>query len=374
MVHTVLTLILNQKMGFTASQVSFFMVALGIANMLFCMIGGKLSDRYNKKHCIICCDCVSVLLYFVCSAIPLSMFSLVLLAIAGVAQFMERPMYNALIADITTPENRQKAYALQYLGINMGLLFAPTLAGILFKNHLPLLFFLCAVAIGSSTILIAFLVRNIEPEKITNVREERRDGVGILKILWDNKILTAYILLMAMYSAVYSQYTYLMPLDMGRMYGEDGALLFGTINSTNCFIVVLFSPILLRVLRSIKPQWKMHFAQIMVALGIATYITYMTEIPAYYISMILFTFGEILAMLGGQPFFAAYTPASHRGRVSGLRDVLGQASDSIFMIISGYLYDTRGYMYAWQVVLGVICAVILLMMLLNTRIRNDGKV
>lgn len=370
MVETVITLILNQKMGFTASQVSFYMVALGLADMFFCMIGGKLSDKFNKKRCIIAFDMVSVILYVACFFIELNMLTLLFISMASVAQFAESPVYDALIADITKPENRSKAYALQYLGINIGSLFAPTLAGILFKNHLSLLFLICGIAIGTSTLLIASLVKNIEAEKITSVMEERRDNDSIFKILRDNKILFIYLTLIAIYGACYNQYGYLIPLDLGRMYGENGALLFGTINSTNCIIVVVFSPIMLYALSKIKPQWKMFSAQIMVSLGYIVYLFFITKIPAYYIAIILFTFGEILESLGSRPFITALTPASHRGRINGLRDIMISGANSIMLIISGFLYDHKGYYYSWAMVMFVIFAVITTTMIMNRKIKD----
>ena len=368
MVNAVLTLILNQKMGFSASEVSYFMVILGIMYMLFSMLGGKLSDKYNKKYCIICCDVISVILYLVCSFIELSFVSLILISIAAVMQYMESPIYDALITDITTPENRQKAFALQYLGINLGILFAPTLAGLLFKKHLMLLFLISSISIGMSTILIATLVKNIEPEKVVSIKEKSRDGDSVLKILSENKILFAYLFLMGLYSAVYSECGYLMPLDLGRMYGEDGAIIYGTMNSTNCFIVVIFSTVFLYIFSGIKPQHKMNIAQLLIAIGYIIYVIFIDRIPAYYVAITLFTFGEIFATLGSQPFFTSMTPASHRGRINGVREVLRQGLNSIMMIISGQIYDKKGYMVSWNIVIITIIVVVILTFLLNLKL------
>lgn len=370
MVHAVMTMILNQKMEMTATQVSLYMVLLGLANMLFSMLGGKLADRFNKKSCIIVCDSISVLLYFICSIIKLSLFSVVLLSLAAVMQTTERPMYDALLTDITAPADRQKAFALNYLGVNIGALFAPTLAGILFKNHLSLLFLLSGVAIGASTVFIALFVRNISPEKTSSALEARRDADSIFRVLWDNKILLSYMLLFAVYCAVYAQYDYIIPLDFGRMYGEDGALLFGTVNSTNCLVVIIFSPIFLYTLSRVKSKWKMNLSQVFLCIGYVVYLSFMKWIPAYYISMVLFTFGEILSSLGVRAFLASQTPASHRGRVNGAIAVLDNIANSIMMLVSGYLYENKGHMASWTMVLAVISAVIIITMILNIKNKD----
>lgn len=373
MVNSMLTMILNQKLNLSATWVSAFLVGFSVLNMLAGIAGGKLADRFSKKNCIIICDCISVALYFICAVSPLNMFTLGCIALAASMQYMERPMYNALIADITPFKDREKAYALQYLGINIGLMFAPTLAGILFKNHLNLLFVICGAAIGSSTILIFFLVKNVAPEKVTNAKELRRDGESLLKIVWEDKTILCYLLVVAIYSAIYSQYSYLMPLDLGRMYGDDGAVLFGTISSTNCIIVVVFSSIMLKTMTRIKPYWKMFLAQVFILIGFSVYLIFITKILAYYVAITLFTFGEISSMLGTGAFFMAHTPESHRGRINAFREVLSQLADSLMILLSGYLYDNHGFMSSWTMVLIVAVLLICATAMLNLFVIKKRK-
>ena len=99
MIWPMMTLILNQKMGMSASQVAVVMVIGGLFMMPANLIGGKLADRYSKKMIIIFGDLVSITLYIVSGLIPLSRVTIALIIIAGTAQMMEDPPYLALIAD-----------------------------------------------------------------------------------------------------------------------------------------------------------------------------------------------------------------------------------------------------------------------------------
>jgi len=357
MVWSMLTLILNQKLGYSASDISRFMVIVTISSMLMNVLGGKLADRYSKKGCIIFFDIISIVLYLICAAIPLSNLTVALIVISAAAQWAEFPAYNALIADITPSADRERAYALQYLGTNIGMMLAPTLAGFLFKDHLSLLFVICAAAIAVSTILITWKVVDITPIVEEEYSEQqRRDGDSLWTVLKENKILLLFFLGYGLYGAAYDQYNYLMPLDLGRMYGEDGALIFGTVTSTNCLIAVLFSPVILAKFNQMIPVRKLFAGEVLILVGFVVFLAFIELIPAYYVAIILFTFGEIFATIGQAPFITAHSPASHRGRINGLFSASYNVIVSLTLLAVGWLYDGRGYVTAWIFVILIVLA------------------
>ena len=96
------------------------------------LIGGKMGDYFNKKLNIVFLDLISVVCYIICAVIPLSAKSIVLMFIAATCQNMEHPSYNALTADMTKTEDRERAYSLQYLCTNLGFVMAPTVGAFFF--------------------------------------------------------------------------------------------------------------------------------------------------------------------------------------------------------------------------------------------------
>ena len=160
------------------------------------VLGGKLADRWNKKHIIVAGDSVSVVCYLICGLIPLSWGTIVLMLLAGMCQSMEYPAYNALIADLSTTQDRDRAYSLQYLGGNLGLVLSPTLSGLLFQNYLWLSFLISGVAIGCSTVLIAWRIRDIRPEKDTSaasVYQSAQEELSLLEVLRRNRLIVFFL-------------------------------------------------------------------------------------------------------------------------------------------------------------------------------------
>lgn len=361
MVWPVLTLILTRKMGMSATEAAMVMLLSGVILMPAGLIGGKLADKHNKKFCIINCDVISVVAYIITAFIPLGVPTIILVVIAAACQSMEHPAYNALIADITHTKDRERAYSLQYLGSNIGLVASPVIAGILFENYLWLAFLISGVAIGCSTVLIYFLVKDITPveeQGEEQIYQKHEKGDSLWKVLAKNKIVLFYIVIMGLYHGAYLQYGYLMPLDMVRFHGDKGAVIYGSVSSLNCIVVVLCTPIFTKILRKVSLTQKNLAGNVMVMLGYLVFLLMIGKLPFYYIAIVLFTFGEILTTISNGPYLAARVPASHRGRVNGVMTVVQSIMQGVFLLSIGPLYDHISPTAAWIFVLAVLTAAI----------------
>ena len=373
MVWPMLTMIMSQKLGMDASTIAVVMVLAGIVMVPANVFGGKLADRFNKKKIIVYFDILSIICYITCGLVPLSYITIGLFFIAGIGQNLEGPSYNALLADLSTTADREKAYSLMYLGGNLGLVLSPTIAGLLFKNYLWLSFIISGVAIGCSTVLIALKIKDITPEKDTSeesVYQKSRSDVSIFTVLKENKVVVLFCVAIALYYAAYHQYGYLMPLDMGKVHGENGAALYGTVSSLNCIVVVIFTPIITRIFKNIINTRKILIGQALVLVGYVTFLLFLGRIAFYYVAMLLFTWGEIFTTISEGPYTSTRMPASHRGRINGFNSVLNFVLQSASQLSVGALYDNYGSTAAWTLVIGIVVAAMVLTVIL---IKLDRK-
>ncbi len=351
MVWPMLTLIMNQKMGLSASAVAALTVAGGLFMLPVGILGGKLADRYSKKNVIVICDSVSIVFYIICGLIPLTYLSLVLILLAAGCQSMEGPAYDALIADITVTADRERAYSLQYLGMNIGMVLSPTIAGILFKNALWLAFIISGLSIACSTALIFFKVKNTAPAKETGEEsryQAARASESIIKVLKDNPVILLFVLAIGLYYTSYHQFSFLMPLDMGRVHGENGAVIFGTVNSFNCLIVIFFTPLITALFRRLYETGKALAGILLQTAGLVLFASMLGHIAWYYAAMLLFTWGEIFTTVSQGPYLSSRVPSSHRGRVNGVINVIMGVLMGVSELATGRLYDVLGSSAAWS--------------------------
>ena len=248
MVYPMMTLILSQKLSISAANIAIVMVVFSMFGIPMNLLGGRLADKYSKKNIIVLCNCVAVACYLICAWLPISYVSMIIFAFGALVSQMENSSYSALIADITPSKDRPRAYSLSYLGMNLGMVLAPTIAGFLFQDYLWLMFLISGITLAASTVLIHFFLDDTPvSDGSASEYEHADDKATVIAVLKQNKIILLFFAIMALSTSVYNQYGYLMPLDLGAVHGEQGAVIYGTLSSVNCAVVVIFTPMITRI-------------------------------------------------------------------------------------------------------------------------------
>ena len=366
LIWPLLTLILKNKLGYNATTIATLTMAMSILQFPMLLLGGKLADTLNRKKIVIVCDLVTVVSYIICGLLPLSNYSIALFYIAGVFATIEGPSYDALVADLSDSESREKAYSLQYLGMNLGLVLSPTIGGLLFENYLWLAFILTGLATLSSTILIILFIKRLSVEKgNVSAYEEKRENESVFRILRERKTLILYALVCGFGGIVYAQFNYLLPLNMETLYGAKGATIFGMLTSTNAIVVIIATPLITTFLSRLMDVRKILIGESLIVLGLFGYRFVQGAMVPYFILMILFTIGEVFNTLGHQPYMTRRIPSTHWGRVNSFVNTVNGLFAGVGNIFIGKIVDDKGYDMAWLAV-GVLGAVaIILVVMLN---------
>ncbi len=373
LIGPMLTLILKSKLGFSASEAANLMIIIGFIQLPCVLIGGKLADRFNKKNIIVICDMVTVIGYLLCAFLPMQRFLVVIFCISGIFAQIEWPSYDALIANLSTQEERSRAYSLNYMGVNLGFILAPTLGGILFENNLNLAFLISSIATFSSTVLIFFFIKDISPsadDSKAGMYEQGRDA-SLKEIFSCTPILMIFVISIGVTGALYHVGNgFMMPLSLDALFNGKGALIFGTLCSFNGIIVILGTPLCTALFAQMDDTKKLIAGE---AFQMAGYLLFMlsgTRIFMYYISMLVFTIGEILNTIGEKPYITSRIPSSHRGRVSSVITVFSGMVNGICLYLAGLLADMFSIMYIW---IGILLLGIVNLMILTYLKRKDRQ-
>ena len=340
-VWPILTFFLTTKLGLSDGTSTLLIATASVLSFPAALLGGKLADRFKRKNIIIVFDCLTVSFYFLAAILPLTIGTAVILFLAGLFQTIESPAYDALNADYSTSLQREKAYSLSYLGFNLGYIVGASLSGILFQNHVQLAFCLNGVAIFISTMLITFFVKPENAvsedsaalsESYTEYEQPVDDKIPVLKILMERPVLIGMLLIGCFASMPSNLVGILLPLQLKDGLGEAGATLYGYLNSLNGFVVIVFTPILTVLLKRLTEIPKTILGLLLFVAGIAFFSTG-TAVAMLFVGMFVFTLGEVVAVLGANPYSSRRIPASHRGRVGGISTVI----HSIFSSLTQYL-------------------------------------
>ena len=361
-VWPMLTFFLTTKLGLSDGTATLMIATASILSFPAALLGGKLADRFSRKAIIIVFDCITVSMYLLAAILPLSLFTAFLLFAAALFQTIESPAYDALNADYSTSRQREKAYSLSYLGFNLGYIVGASVAGLLFERFVRLAFCINGLAIFISTVLILFFVhkKNAITEDAADLKESYSEyeqpideKIPVLTVLRQRPVLIGMLLIGCLASMPSSLMGLLLPLQLKDTLGEAGATLYGYLNSLNGFVVIVFTPILTVLLKKLTEIPKVIIGLLLFLTG-NLFFSLGTAASMLFVGMFIFTLGEVVEVLGHNPYASRRVPASHRGRVGGISSVIHSIFSSCTQYLISFLLIATGsnYRLIWMVFMG----------------------
>lgn len=361
-VWPMLTFFLTTKLGLSDGTSTLLIATASVLSFPAALLGGKLADRFSRRSIIILFDCITVSLYLLAAVLPLTLGTAVILFLAGLFQTIESPAYDALNADYSTTKQREKAYSLSYLGFNLGFIVGASLSGILFEHHLRLAFCINGLSIFVSTILIFFFVHTENAisetdgdllESYSEYELPLDEKVPVLTVLRQRPVLIGMLLIGCFASMPSILVGILLPLQLKDVLGESGATIYGYLNSLNGFVVISCTPILTVLLKKLTEIPKSILGLLLFVAGIC-FFSGGVVVTLLFVGMFVFTLGEVITVLGHNPYNSRRVPASHRGRIGGISSV----AHSIFSSLTQYLISiililsNSNYRLIWMVFIG----------------------
>ncbi len=365
LVFPFLTLILKRKIGFGPADISKVIALSALMFGISSIIGGKISDSIGRKKTIITFELAGIAAYTACLFIGTGMFLVVMIMIASFFFGLSGPSHSAMIADLTEGKQRNGAYSLLYFGLNIGFVFAMMIGGFLFEHSFRLLFLIDAGTVLIAVILIALFVSETHPEKSVKTEEEAETfrtekKVSVLKILFRKPVLLLFTLAVFGYRLVYAQWSFLIPLHAERNFSDKAGELQGQMGALNASIVVIFTLILTRIFRKLSNIQRIIIAGVFFLFGFGM-LGFIDARYAFFLSIFVFTIGEIIEAISLMPFIMNHTPATHRGRVGSLLSIMFGAGIAIGPLLTGPLSEKYSFEFAWHIIAAIALASIILM-------------
>ena len=347
-----LTLILTQKIGLSSEVSGIYVSIFGIMYLPAGIIGGKLTDLFGRKKVIIIFQSLACLIYILCGILKPSLITVYLIMISGLFAGFVYPAISSMTADITTPENRNASYSFTYMGWNLGFAIGPLIGGLLFKNHLSILFLGDAATTLIALLLIGLFIK--ETKGISNnVIDESRgleqsEEGSIITVLRKRKTLLLVCVAVFGYTLGFAQWGFLLPIELSKIYGLLGAKHYGFLTSFNGFVVIIMTPILTKYLSKTKNLKNILISGIFYTIGIGS-LGFFSSMSFFFVAIFIFTLGEIILTTNINTYIANNTPESHRGRMLGIIPILTGAGYVIGPPLIGELLKITSYAVIWRI-------------------------
>lgn len=341
-----MTLFLTRKLGLSTAEAGFWVTLTIVAGLAGIMVAGRFSDRRGRKPVLLASMVLSAIPIGVAGFFAAHFWIVWLFVVMSFFQGMVRPVISALIADLSKADERKDAYALNYLGINIGVAAGPMIAAFLFERSVRWLFWADALTTVAAIALITLFIPYQDPRAIRNAQaessEERSEDRSSLAAFFARPLLVAFCFLLMADNFMYVQTHFALPLS-------TTAMTYGTLMSFNAIIVVSLTPVINYLTRRQHPITSMIAGSTLYALGFGL-LAFPFTTPLLFLSTMIWTFGEILFSINTGVYLAAKTPQNLRGRFQAYREFITSLGRMAGPVLGGLIMAGIGIHAMWLIV------------------------
>jgi MFS family permease len=345
------------------------------------MIGGRIADKRARKATMLTFQSLAAATLIPCGFLGTSIAVPWLLILSSFFQGIAEPVNDAMITDMTVADQRTSPFSLLYLGHNMGFARGPVIAGFLFNRYMQWIFFGDAATTTIALVVVAIFTRESKPTE-AEIEEsfahdetpEKAEHGGILRVLLRRPFLLAFMFVHVLYSLVYSQVGFGLPLQLSATFGDAGPRLFGVIMTVNAAAVILLTTFVLNTTRKIPPVLTVSISGLFFAAGFG-FLHLFDSLAILIAFTLLWTIGEILGATNASAYVANHAPITHRARVNAIAPIIMYSGQAIGPPLAGLLIDRYSVADIWPLtlLLSLAGSGMLMLLFLFERRKTSGR-
>jgi MFS family permease len=369
------TIYFHNVLGIPLSLVGVGLGSLAVASVASGLVSGPLTDRYGRKPMMLAALLGSAASFFAFSRVggfPGFLGVSIAAGLAGHSMF--DAARNAMVADVTEPGMRSRAYGLVRVGGNAGWALGPMVAGLVSAaaggagDVYRSLFVGTAVLSALVALAVALTVRESLPEN-TVPGKERESGRGSLREALSDPSLLVLLGVGVMLYYVFTQDWQTLPIYAKNFVGvSDGGI--GLFLGANGLMVILLQlPVSYLIDRGSR-VWALLAGALLFAASSATLLLTKSFIGILVAFVGFFTLAEMILEVAGASLAAELAPVRLRGTYLALFGTCFGAAYGASPIVAGALLQAElpDIIWAIQLAAALLAAAGLILL---TRLRRE---
>jgi len=292
--------------GYSAAAAGLALSAYGIGSMAAALVGGQLADTIGRRNSITLSMFSSATTMLALSQATGIRSIVVLTALAGFTAELYRPASSALIADLTPSGRRITGFAMYRLAVNAGVAAGPAVAGFLAQRSFLWLFVgdaLTSVIYGCAAYFA--LPRDGERMSQTAVRES-----AFSRMVSDPRLVRVILATLALAFVVHQAYA-TFPLHLAR--SGFSPVVYGSLMSLNGLLIIVIELWITTLTRRLPSLIALAIGLVLNGIGFGA-IGVAASVSALAVTVVIWTFGEMVYSPVGSAYIADIAPTELRGR------------------------------------------------------------
>ncbi|MFB6811448.1 MDR family MFS transporter [Streptomyces sp. NPDC056387] len=353
-VATFMTLYLTVDRGYSASFAGLVVALHGLGGVVSSLVAGVMTDRLGRRPTMLAAQASTAFSVALLGFMehPAAIAAVALLV--GMTSNASRPAVQAMMADIVRPQDRVRAFALNYWAINLGFAVSATAAGFV-AEYSYLAGFLGEAAL---TLLCAVLVYvklpESRPERTAAEGAAAEPGTGLGTVLRDGRFM-GVVGLSFLVSLIFTQGSFGLPLAMGS--GGFSAGDYGLVIAVNGVLIVLLQIPVTRFIEKGDPQKLLVVSALLAGYGFGL-TAFAGSVWSLGLTVCVWTLAEIVNSPTQMGLVARLSPVHGRGRYQGMYTMSWAVAALVAPLMAGFMIDRWGAGWLWASValLGTVAA------------------
>ncbi|MFJ2176573.1 MDR family MFS transporter [Streptomyces sp. NPDC087851] len=346
-VATFMALYLTLDRGYSASYAGLVASLHGLGGVVSSLGAGVLTDRLGRRPTLLVAQVSTAasvaLLGFMRDPVAIAAVAF----LVGMASNASRPAVQAMIADIVRPEDRLRAFSLNFWAINLG--FAVSAAGAGFiAQYSYLAGFLGEAALTLVCAVVVFLkLPESRPARTgpTSASSSTDAGAeaGLGAVLRDGRFMSV-VGLSFVVALIFQQGYVGLPVAMGAD-GFDSAD-YGVAIAVNGALIVLLQIPVTRFIQHRDPRHLLIGSSILAGYGFGL-TAFAGSLGVYALTVAVWTLAEIVNAPTQTGLVVRLSPLHGRGRYQGMYTMSWSAAALVAPLMSGFVIDRFGANWLW---------------------------
>ncbi|MGW7519353.1 MDR family MFS transporter [Streptomyces sp. NPDC054796] len=365
-VATFLALYLTVERGYSASFAGLVGALYGLGGVVSSVGAGVLTDRLGRRPTMLMAQTSTAVSVATLAFVEHPVAIAVTAGVVGMATNASRPAVQAMIADIVAPEDRVRAFSLNYWAINLGFAVSSSAAGLIARYSYDLLFFGEAAMVLACAVVVFVKIPESRPERGAEAETEAKadgdvgstplpkEAVSMWTVLRDGPFMAVVGLSLLMATLIQQAFVAL-PVSMGQQ-GFSSAD-FGLVIAVNGLLIVLVQIPVTRFIEHRDPARLLVLSALLTGYGFGLN-AFAGSMGLYIVAVAVWTLGEIINSPTQMGLVARLSPVHGRGRYQGMYVLSWSVASLGAPLAGGFVIDHFGAGTLWAVsaVIGTVAA------------------
>ncbi|MEZ3182227.1 MFS transporter [Streptomyces pimonensis] len=347
-VATFMALYLTLDRGYSATYAGLVAALHGLGGVVSSLGAGVMTDRLGRRPTLLVAQTATALSVALLGFMrdPVAIAAVAFLV--GMASNASRPAVQAMMADIVRPEDRVRAFSLNYWAINLG--FAISSAGAGFIAEYSYLAGFLIEALMTLVCAVVVFLKLPESRPVRSAEAAAREaGVGLGTVLRDGRFM-GVVGLSFLIALIFQQAFVGLPVAMGEA-GFTPADYGMAIAVNGVLIVVLQIPVT-RFIEHRDPGRLLVISSLLAGYGLGL-TAFAGSVGVFALTVCVWTLAEIVNAPTQTGLVVRLSPVHGRGRYQGMYTMSWAVAALVAPLMAGFVIDRFGSAWLWG-----LCAVI----------------